>query len=79
MPNVLNFLLKQNTLEYNYYAAAVSLPSGDIIITGGGVSKNTMLISPSKGFTSQALKSMYFPRKEHACVYLDGFVYAIGG
>jgi len=22
---------------------------------------------------------MYFHRKEHACVYLDGFVYAIGG
>ncbi|CAD8162651.1 unnamed protein product [Paramecium pentaurelia] len=71
--------MPNNTLEYNYYAAAVSLPSGDIIITGGGVSRNTMLISPSKGFQSQALKSMYFPRKEHACVYLDGFVYAIGG
>ncbi|CAD8167625.1 unnamed protein product [Paramecium octaurelia] len=71
--------MPNNTLEYNYYAAAVSLPSGDIIITGGGVSRNTMSISPSKGFQSQALKSMYFPRKEHACVYLDGFVYAIGG
>lgn len=22
---------------------------------------------------------MYYPRKEHACVYLDGYIYAIGG
>lgn len=41
-----------NTLEYNYYAAAVSLPNGDIIISGGGVSKNVMLVSPSRGFQS---------------------------
>ncbi|CAD8161521.1 unnamed protein product [Paramecium pentaurelia] len=71
--------MSNNTFDYNYYAAAASLPNGDIIITGGGVSRNAMLISPSKGFQQQALKSMYYPRKEHACVYLDGFVYAIGG
>ncbi|CAK69936.1 unnamed protein product (macronuclear) [Paramecium tetraurelia] len=71
--------ISNNTFDYNYYAAAASLPNGDIIITGGGVSRNAMLISPSQGFQQQALKSMYYPRKEHACVYLDGFVYAIGG
>ncbi|CAK80422.1 unnamed protein product (macronuclear) [Paramecium tetraurelia] len=71
--------MANNTFDYNYYAAAASLPNGDIIMTGGGVSRNVMLISPSKGFSQQALKSMYYPRKEHACVYLDGHVYAIGG
>ncbi|CAD8075185.1 unnamed protein product [Paramecium primaurelia] len=71
--------MPNNTFDYKYYAAAASLPNGDIIITGGGVSRNAMLISPSKGFQQQALKSMYYPRKEHACVYLDGYIYTIGG
>lgn len=36
--------MPNNSLEYNYYAASASLPTGEVIITGGGVSKNVMVI-----------------------------------
>jgi kelch-like protein 10 len=49
------------------------------MMTGGGISKATVLISPSKNFSCTPLKNMFFPRKEHATVYLNGCVYAIGG
>lgn len=84
--NISNYLSRyilkkkqQSSLEFNYYSASTTLPSGEIIITGGGVSRNVILVSPQKNFTCQNLKNMYFPRKEHATVYLNGYVYAIGG
>ena len=30
------FFCKSTNLEFNYYSAAVSLPNGDAILTGGG-------------------------------------------
>ncbi len=70
--------LKSN-FEFNYYSASASFPNGEIIITGGGVSRATILVSPLKKFQCQFLANMYYPRKEHAAIYLNGYMYAIGG
>ena len=62
--------------EFNYYAAAVTLPDGSALITGGG-SSSTVLHYKDRKATKKA--SMSQVRKEHASVFLCGFVYVIGG
>lgn len=36
------------TLEFSYYSCAETLPNGDILITGGGISNQTFLVSVQK-------------------------------
>ena len=62
--------------EFNYYAAATTLPDGSIIITGGGSSNNAYIYENKKIY---AASSMNHIRKEHSIVYLNNFIYAIGG
>ncbi|OMJ93855.1 hypothetical protein SteCoe_3044 [Stentor coeruleus] len=62
--------------EFNYYAAAATLPDGSTMITGGG-SSNTVYVYKDKKIYPAA--PMLQIRKEHATVYLNNFVYTIGG
>jgi kelch-like protein 10 len=48
-------------------------------MTGGGKSKQAFLITPLKDFYCLILKSMIHPRREHATIFLNGFIFAIGG
>jgi kelch-like protein 10 len=65
-----------SSYEFNYYAAAVTLQDGSILITGGGSSKMVYHYKAGK-LTMKA--SMLQIRKEHSSVYLGGYVYSIGG
>lgn len=62
--------------EFSYYAAAVTLPDGSALITGGG-SFSTVLQYKDRKLVAKS--SMLQVRKEHAAVYLNGYVYALGG
>ena len=62
--------------EFSYYAAAVTLPDGSALITGGG-SFSTVLHYTDRKLVAK--NSMMQVRKEHAAVYLNGYVYALGG
>ena len=66
----------ESKYEFNYYAAAASLPDGSAIITGGGSSSNVYIYKDKKLYPASSMKQI---RKEHAAVYLNNFVYAIGG
>jgi len=76
--------------EFNYYSSAATLPSGNILITGGGISNAVYQISftnapggPSYKFQPQPKitqkPSMGQSRKEHASVFLQDSVYVLGG
>ena len=62
--------------EFNYYAASATLPEGSSIITGGGSSNSVLIYKDKKLFPAQAMTQI---RKEHAAVYLNSYIYAIGG
>lgn len=62
--------------EFNYYAAAVTLPDGSALITGGGSSSTVLLYKDRKIIKKTNMAQV---RKEHASVYLSGCVYVIGG
>lgn len=62
--------------EFSYYAAAVTLPDGSALLTGGGSFSTVLHYKDSK---LMAKTSMMQVRKEHAAVYLNGYVYALGG
>jgi kelch-like protein 10 len=69
-----------SNFEFNYYAAAASLPNGDILITGGGASKTVFKISlKNQKIQITLLKSLNHSRKEHAAVYLNHRVFVMGG
>ena len=65
-----------SSYEFNYYAAAATLPDGSAIITGGGSSNGVFIYKEKKLYPCAA---MFQIRKEHAAVYLNNYVYAIGG
>jgi len=73
--------------EFNYYSSAATLPNGNILITGGGISNAVYQISitSSPSYKSQpqvkitAKPSMHQSRKEHASVFLQDSVYVLGG
>jgi len=62
--------------EFNYYAAAVALPDGSALITGGGSSNS---VYHYKNKTIYLKEPMMQIRKEHSAVCINNFVYAIGG
>lgn len=61
-----------------YYAAAVTLPNGDALITGGGSSTTVYQYLNSK-CEIQMLQNMNQCRKEHASVINGSYVYVMGG
>ena len=71
--------IQPNGCEFLYYSAAVTLPNGDALITGGGSSSNVYQYQLDKNRLIQ-LKSMNQMRKEHAAVINQGqYVYVMGG
>lgn len=62
--------------EFNYYAAAVALPDGSALITGGG-SSNAVYHYKNKQILLK--ESMSQIRKEHSAVCINNYVYALGG
>ena len=64
--------------EFNYYSSACTLPNGDIIVSGGGVSNTVYLFQLSK-MTLTLKKHLIYTRKEHASVFLNNSVYVLGG
>lgn len=65
-------------LDFMYYAAAVTLPNGDSLITGGGSSTTVYQFLNQK--CEIALRaSMNQMRKEHAAVINGPYVYVMGG
>jgi kelch-like protein 10 len=61
-----------------YYAAAVTLPNGDALITGGGSSTTVYQFVTQKNDLVQK-KSMNQMRKEHAAVICENSVFVMGG
>ena len=64
--------------EFLYYAAAVTLPNGDALITGGGSSHTVFQFLTQKNDLVQK-RNMNQMRKEHAAVVADSSVYVMGG
>lgn len=64
--------------EFLYYAAAVTLPNGDALITGGGSSQTVYQFLTQKNDLVQK-RNMNQMRKEHAAVIADHSVYVMGG
>lgn len=65
-------------LDFMYYAAAVTLPNGDALITGGG-SSTTVYQYINNKCEIVMRSSMNQMRKEHAAVINGPFVYVMGG
>lgn len=66
------------SLDFMYYAASVTLPNGDALITGGGSSTTVYQFINSK--CEIIMRSqMNQMRKEHAAVINGHFVYVMGG
>lgn len=65
-------------LDFMYYAAAVTLPNGDALITGGGSSTTVYQYLNSKCEIIMR-SNMNQMRKEHAAVINGPFVYVMGG
>lgn len=61
-----------------YYAAAVTLPNGDALITGGG-SSTTVYQFVNRSNEIVLKSSMNQMRKEHAAVINGSFVFVMGG
>jgi Kelch motif len=70
--------LSRSSNEFLYYAAAVTLPNGDALITGGGSSTTVYQYLTQKEELVQK-RSMNQMRKEHAAVINENFVYVMGG
>lgn len=60
------------------HRSAVTLSSGEVLITGGGFFNDVFLFSP-KDCKIEVKASMKLIKKEHSSVYMNGKVYAIGG
>ena len=69
---------QSQNLDFMYYAAAVTLPNGDSLITGGGSSTTVYQFLNSKCEILMRA-SMNQMRKEHAAVINGPFVYVMGG
>lgn len=65
-------------LDFMYYAAAVTLPNGDALITGGG-SSTTVYQYLNNKCEIVMRASMNQMRKEHAAVINGPYVYVMGG
>ena len=65
-------------VEFHYYSSAVTISSGNVLITGGGLFNDVYLFSP-KDCKIKVKEPMNLIKKEHSTVYLNGKVYAIGG
>ena len=64
--------------DFNYFSAATTLPNGEILISGGGISQDVFIINVDKlKITKKA--PMIQNRKEHSIVQLQNAVYALGG
>ena len=71
-------ILNRSSNEFLYYAAAVTLPNGDALVTGGGSSTTVYQYLTSKEELVQK-RSMNQMRKEHAAVINEHLVYVMGG
>lgn len=72
------FLPPSINVEFNYYSSSCTLPSGDVLITGGGISNSVYLFSTQKALPFPRCP-MIHTRKEHASVFLNSYVYVLGG
>ncbi len=72
------FFTKSTELEFNYYSAAVSLPNGDSILTGGGDSCACYYFHFDT-LTLEEKAPMHQCRKEHVSIMLRNKIYSIGG
>ena len=70
--------LSRGSSEFLYYAAAVTLPNGDALITGGGSSTMVYQFCTQKEELVPK-RSMNQMRKEHAAVINENLVYVMGG
>lgn len=64
--------------EFNYYSSAATLPTGEIVITGGGITRAASIFNFEQK-KLRPLPEMNEIRKEHATVYLNDGVYVLGG
>ena len=71
-------MLKSSSIEFQYYSAAVTLETGDILLTGGSATKQTLLISMRQRKIKK-MANMLINRKEHCAVICNRYVYVIGG
>ena len=69
---------KYPNIEFNYYSSACTLPTGDVLITGGGISDAVYLFSTEK-MLPLPKRPMSQTRKEHASVFVNNYVYVLGG
>jgi len=70
--------LQKTSNEFLYYSAAVTMPNGDALITGGG-SQTTVYQYCTKSHELLVKKPMNQMRKEHAAVINEDCVYVMGG
>ena len=68
----------ENQPEIKYYSASVSLPNGEILISGGGKSRKSYIYN-EKTNTFRIIAKLNEARKEHAEVRINDHVYVIGG
>ena len=65
-------------LDFGYFGSAVTLDSGDVLITGGGISNLAAMFSPFE-LRVRKVASMNLPKKEHCSVAIKNKVYTLGG
>jgi hypothetical protein len=68
-------------INFNYYSSAISVSFNEVLITGGGQSKEAFLVQFDKNGSLRLKKKSYMNegRKEHSSIYLDSKVYVLGG
>ncbi|KRX01567.1 hypothetical protein PPERSA_01470 [Pseudocohnilembus persalinus] len=77
---ILKEINNNKNCEFNYYASAVTLPNGEILIMGGGIQASVSKLSIFNKMELVRLSPMQTPRKEHGSVTVGSkYVYVIGG
>lgn len=59
-------------------SSAVALENGDVLITGGGISRKVLLFSPAE-LKIKNVASMKLIKKEHTSIAIKEKVYVLGG
>lgn len=59
-------------------SSAVALENGDVLITGGGISRKVLLFSPAE-LKIKSVASMKLIKKEHTSIAIKDKVYVLGG
>jgi hypothetical protein len=69
---------QDNEIEFNYFGSAVTLENGEVLITGGGISKKAFILNPRE-MNIKKVASMKLRKKEHSSICIKNKVYVIGG